>query len=423
MISVPDMQVVGDVYRLWWNEELVGIDVARVSEHRDGLHAEITIRSERVEKSGLIHQARFNLASTQARSTLAKTLSGRMAEVDWAGMLEQLCFKVTERYRKGEPLIDLREVSLTNRPRWLLEPFLEYGGPTVLFADGGAGKSMFALGIAVSVASGFPIVTDNGPQKVSRVWYMDWEASPEDHRERIGAIAKGYCIEIPDLEPIYYTREAGSLMERAPEARTKIAELGVGLVVIDSAAAARGGEPESADTTIKLFNACRLLECPVLIVDHVVKNADKPSDKPFGSVYTHNMSRLMWRLTRGEDDEETGIALTNTKSNNGRLHPKRGYRMHYETEDGRLELVGWQREEMSNLPGLRGEMSRRDAIREVLVANGRAMTVPDIRACLEADGVKVSNDTVHMTLKRSAGSLFQRVGFGRNTSWGLAAHG
>lgn len=426
----PEFEVIGDQYRFHWADVEITAQLVRLEDRRGDLSGEITLKSYRPEYEGLLHQAKFNLSSTTARKTLAKALQERVEAVDWMSLLEQVCFLSLERYRKGEPLIDLREVQVQERARWLLEPFLDYGGPTVLYADGGTGKSMFGLAVAVSVASGERLVTDKGPDRPQPVWYMDWEASKYDHAERLKAIYRGWTIDPEQTHPIYYTRETSSLHERAGEARTQIADLRIGLVVVDSAAAARGGEPESAEVTLRMFNACRMLNCPVLIIDHITKSQEGKQDKPFGSVYTHNMSRLMWKMERGNHSEEPGeldtILLTNTKANNGPLKGRLAFKIHFDMDPAdasRLLLVGYQRTDHRGEESLIGSLSHRDKI-AIVLRDGDRKTA-EICADLWERGVKVANDTVKSTLfkeqsRRRGEPLWKRVsGMGKDSVWSL----
>src|SRR5207302_780505 len=74
-------------------------------------------------------------------------------------------------------------------------------------------------------------------------------------------------------------------------------------VVIDSWGAARVGEAESSDLTIRAFHAARSLAVPWMAIDHLPKNAHDKS-KPFGSVYTHNLAWLTWRAEAVPRDGE-----------------------------------------------------------------------------------------------------------------------
>src|SRR5690242_21742448 len=103
----PELNVQGDVYGLTWPCGIAAT-VERFSETRGELTAEVTITTTRPPRAGLLHSARFNIMSTAARTTLAKSLAQRDPDLDWAALLEGLCFKTRDRYREGDPSIDFR---------------------------------------------------------------------------------------------------------------------------------------------------------------------------------------------------------------------------------------------------------------------------------------------------------------------------
>ena len=338
-IGKPELEVVGDVFRFTWP---CGIEAEldRFSEHRDELTGELLIRSSRPPSPGLIHSARFNLMSTTARKTLAGALRDRDSDLDWPGLLEQLCFLARERYRKGDPSIDMRTYAPSGRARWLVEPFVEHGGPTVLFGDGEGGKSMMAIAIGVTCATGTPVLGelrgDHAP-----VLYLDYETDADTFHERLRAICAG--AEIPELPPFHYRRQVASLRDAAPAIRREIAKLGVGLVIVDSLGWACGDDPLAADVVIALFNTMRSFGVPVLGVDHIAKNATDQG-KAFGSVYKHNGPRLTWRVDKTQEEGASSfvVALVNTKRNNGRRVPRRGHRISCVSTDVDERLIAVQ---------------------------------------------------------------------------------
>ncbi len=333
-VAAPAMTVVGGIYHFEW---ALGItcDLERFSEHRDELTAEVTIHSSRPPRPGLIHSARLNLMSTQTRQRLEASCIKRDPEVDWQAILEQLCLLAVERYRHGDPALDMREYVSPMTEPWVVEPFIERAGATILFGDGGTGKSVTALAIGLSVACGFSVLgtlrADPGP-----IMYLDWETDAETFHNRLRAILNTAEVTVP----VYYRRQVASLPEAAPGIQREIGQLGCKLAIVDSLGAARGGEPESADVTIKTFNAARSFGIPWLGVDHVShQSRQNGSERPFGSTFTHNLARVTWSMEKAqrEGDDTIVVAMTNRKRNNGRIVPRRGYKIQFEnyaTEDG-----------------------------------------------------------------------------------------
>ncbi len=166
----------------------------------------------------------------------------------------------------------------------------------------------------------------------------------ETTAERLQAVRWGAEAAKMD-QRVHYRRQVASLETSVRELRRQIADLGIGLVIVDSLGAARGGEPESADLTIRTFNALRSLEVPALCLDHVTKAAGNDASKSFGSVYSHNLARLSWSMDKSQQEgQDPTIVLVNRKRNNGRLLPRMAFRVRVEQdEDESLTAVCYQR--------------------------------------------------------------------------------
>jgi hypothetical protein len=356
-----DFKVIGDVYRFEWGTGIEA-ELERFSEHRDDLSAEVTFHSTRQPHPGMLHSARLNLMSTQTRTSLVKTLSLREPDLDWGGMVEAMCFRAREQYRGGDPSIDMREYQRTVSSRWLVEPFVELGGPTILFADGGTGKSLTALSIAVTASCTASVIGRLHGEPVP-VLFLDYETDADTFDERLAALVRGAGAR--ERPPIFYRRMTASLPEAAATIRREITKLGVGFVVVDSLGAARAGEPESADMTIRLFNAGRSLGVPWLGVDHVTKASGNDSTRPFGSTYTHNLARLTWGADKAQEEGENTIvlALRNHKRNNGRFLPRTGFRIDFQNTDiDELLTVQFRSTDLTDVPGLAEKMPLRTRI-------------------------------------------------------------
>ena len=423
-MKAPLRTFLGDTYKFRWADEQVDLLMERLHESKSGdLTAEIEVRCSRDVPNALMHHARLNLISTRSRADVIKALANRVPEheIDWSAAIEYVCHLAIKQWREGDPIIDLRLVQPREGTRFLLDPYVEHAGATVLFADGGVGKSMFGLSIGAAIASGRQIV-GAAPEQPCPVLYLDWESDPETHADRLRAICDGAGIDVSDT-PIFYRRQSASLAEAAPHIRRVVAEQLIGFVIVDSLGAARGGEPESADSTIRLFNAARTLGVPWLGIDHVTKNGGDGQPKPFGSVYTHNLARLTWGMEKVEDfgNGHVIVALTNHKTNNGRPLGRRGYDIEFrEDANGRPQMVRYQSKDTREIPQLFGRMKQPQQIAEVLRANRKAMFVDDIQRALEADGVVIKAEQIRVLLNQNKGMF---VGMAENgkTKWGLLA--
>ncbi len=366
-IEVPTLTVVGDVYQFAWTETGVAMTMDRLAEAKDGIQSEITVALTLGERPGLLHYARLNLLSTQTRSALVKALMARAEGIDWAAALEQACLLAVTRYRTGEPVIDLRTVDLDNATRWRIRPFVEDAAATILFADGGTGKSLFGLALGVTQATGKPVLGQLVGEP-GAVLYLDWEADEVTHAERLDAICHGAQIK-DGIEAVLYRRMVASLKESISNVRRDIAQHQIKLVIVDSLGAAKGGEPEGADSSIALFTAARSFGCPWIGIDHITKAATSPTSgkgRPYGSTYTHNLARLTWSLEQADQQNDQGfsVALTNHKRNNGRLLPRQSFSVILENipETDRLRCVRFTSIDAKKDAGLAAKLPLKERI-------------------------------------------------------------
>lgn len=336
-----------------------------------------------------------------------------MPEVDWYAALEQVCAKAVRRWRQGEPMLDLACVEVPDELPYLLHPMVVEGASTVIFADGASGKSLLALALGVSVATGEEIVPGVIPQRMGPVIFWDWEWDAESHAERLQAICAGANIEVPK-GMIFYQPEMVSLLEAIPRMRKRVAETSAALVIVDSLGYARGGDANSQELTTRCFAALRTLSRPVIVTDHVASDG-KERDKSFGSIYTRNSARLMWRIdTQKEADKSDWYAgLVNTKANR-KYQKTRGLTIHTESDtDERLLAVRFESTDVREISGLSGALSLREHLVSILAANRRPMELSDLMACLEAEGKHFSQGVVSNCLSRNKKTFWNgRLGWG-----------
>lgn len=158
---------------------------------------------------------------------------------------------------------------------WVVTDVLVGGEATLLVADGGAGKSFFALALSLAVASGEPFLDRHVKQ--GRVIYCDEEGSPDlalQRLEQLGATD----AQKANLD---YLNFAGVDMVRHPEKLIEDAKLVQPvLVVIDShAKVTRVGEENSNNEMGKAWDdgflkLARETKAAVLVIHHTRKDGD-----------------------------------------------------------------------------------------------------------------------------------------------------
>jgi len=364
-LDKPQIEQVGNVYRFSWPGVRVEID--RITEHRDSLTGECTVYSELPGAEGLLHSSQLNLNSAVTRKSVAKALAEREDSIDWGGVLESVCFQCREMYRRGEPLIDLRTVK-RQAEQWVIYPYVEHGGPTVLVGESASGKSVMALWLALQVGLGAPLGPGRGFGKPVPAVYLDWETNQDTHNQRLLAIAAGMKIDPEALPPILYRRMNASLTASAQNLQQDVAEHHIGFVVIDSLGMAGDGPPEESQTIIGEFQAIRALKVPTLVIHHknkssAFKRTDR--DRVFGSVYAINAPRVIWDLSSNSDEETDDIrlAVVCLKTSNGRLLRRHGLVISFENDaEDELQAIRFQRCDLAEMPEHADKLSLKQRI-------------------------------------------------------------
>lgn len=419
-MNKPTLTQTADTMNFVWDDG-IEVELERFHDARGDITAEATIHSRIPPFPGLLHHARLNLMSTQARSALAKQLATRVKEelIDWPVLLEQLCYLAVDAYREGDPVIDLRDVDPWVKTRWLLYPYVEYGGPTVLYAEGGSGKSLIALWIGLQIALG--TTQAHGESQARPVLYLDYETSAEVHTERMNALYRGMGIDMAARAPFYYKRMTVNLPEAIQTIQKDIAAKQIGLVIIDSLGAAGSGAPEDASTAVPIYQALRKLPVPALCIHHKNKGKGDTSqagqrDRAFGSVYYLNYARLAWEMEAVQGDGVLTAGLVNVKCNNGRTLSKHALQITFTDvapDDDRLHSVVIEKHNLADVPELAHKLPVKERILRELKQG--AKTMPEIAEALSIDESALKPRLSELKHKGAVVNL-------PDHRWGLTAH-
>jgi hypothetical protein len=322
----------------------------------------------------------------------AKYLAGRARtrDVDWVALVEEFCQKVLHADRAGQPAVDLRTL-----PPPAAEDILQVEGfhlsrrhPTILFGDGGAAKSYLGLYLAGCLA-----------ERGIRVLYCDWELAPEDHRVRLERLFWD------GMPRILYARCDRPLVYEADRLRRIVREHDIEFSIYDSVGFACDGPPEAAEVAGRYFRAVRQIGGGSLHTAHISKG-DNSDQKPFGSVFWHNMARSTWyaQLVNSESNSDTlSLGLFNRKANLERLQAPIGFTVTF--SDSRTTF---RRADVADSPELAGQLSVRQRM-AALLRKG-AMTPDEI-----AQEINAKAETVNRTARRCK-NLFILLPGGK---WGL----
>ena len=266
---------------------------------------------------------------------------GIMPDFPWGLCLQQAVEQTLIGYRSGNPVTDLSiQPQHDDGENFLLEPFIANSGVTVLYGEGGLGKSLLALSLGLAVCSDHPLF-NVFPTRMGPVIYFDYEDDSVHHQRRLAALRKGAGIENTPY-PLHHKTLVAKVNQAQSEMRQAVARTGAVMAIVDSIGMGRGGDAISAEDTIRLFRALRSFEVPVLAIDHVAKQErSKDEPLPYGSIYTVNSARLLWAAmpTDASTSSIKRLNLYNTKANHVARHKPMGIEIQYVEPDRKLEAV------------------------------------------------------------------------------------
>jgi len=400
-----------------WMEQGLGIGFEQLREKPDGLHGELSVQTIDASggKNGHIHWARLNLSSTSARLALARFLATRVKRgaVDWHSLIEYACTATALKFREGTPAEGLSTVTTPPDKRYALYPMLPLGQTCVLYGDGGSGKSLLAMSIAIAMATQHPLPSGFRPMLSCSALYLDYETNKEEQASRLRLLSRGFGL--VDAPEVHYRQLVRPLADDLQSLREDMRRIRPGLLIVDSIAPACGGEPESAEVILRFMNTVREIgpSTTRLILSHISKSdMEKRRARPFGSSFTRNMARSCWEIRRSNEEEMDSltVGLFHDKSNEDRLHGARAITFGFEVED-RITMTT---SEIADSPDLAASSSLASRIRSALRSG--AKTLRDLAEELEAK--PKSLDTV-LRRMRDVMQIDRAEGRGGRSTWGL----
>lgn len=381
----------------------------RLTDVRGGVTAEVQLVLGATE---LIGGVDLGLKSDTGHTKLAQSLKAIAPTVPWKLLLQRACSLVLTQHRRGEPLQRLTQATPVEALSYALNPLVFRGKPTILFGDGGLGKSSLALLCAMLVSIGGSLA---GLRAVpGRALYLDYEDDADVHARRLQALIAGH----PELAAaeVAYLRCTEPLARMVAPLVRRLQEEGITFLVLDSLIAATGGDA-SAEATAKLFAALRVLNVSTLALGHVPKSQPEGIDRAtvYGSVFFKNLSRSVWELQKEQDlgSEQSILGLFHRKSNLSRLQLPLTLKV---TQDADGTLMQYEPIDMGEASALATALPLANRIRNLL-DDGTPRTAREIGEELGAP-----LPSVKATLSKHAGRKWQMLGgVGRETNWTVLA--
>lgn len=375
----------------------------RLVDARGGVTAEMTVMLELTE---LLAGVDIPLKSDTTQTKLASSLKALVPAIPWKLLLQRACSAVLKRHREGEPLRILTVDTPVEPLSFQLNPLVFKGKATVLFGDGGLGKSSLVLLAAMCVSTGESVAGISAVR--GTVLYLDYEDSYDVHVRRMQAIAA--CHPALARADVRYQACTEPLTNLTHALLRRIQSEGITFVVLDSLAAATGGD-SGAEAATKVFRAIRTLNVSALIIAHVPKALGEGQDPSiYGSVFHKNFARSTWELRKSQDvGEDTAIlALFNRKSNLSRLHHPIGLKV---TQNSNNTAMQYEPFDLGQSAELATALPLPSRIRNLL-EDGVPRSSKDI-----ADELGAGLPTIKAVLSKHKGYKWHMVGENREAKW------
>lgn len=325
MSRVSEFRAVGLGYVIEYPDITTSFHVDRLKVSGGAMQGDVMVKTSlpdaRTYAGGLLHYSRETLSSQSARRSLGKTLDEKVPSeksLDWFGMYDEFCTSVMLADRVGQPAEMVGNLPARTQERLLLDPLLPMGNGSILFGDGGLGKSIMALAIAISVQTGKTIIPGFRPTSTGPVLILNWETTKEDIDDRLKAICAGANIETPDM--VHMHGRGRPLAHQVESIARRADETGAVLVVVDSANKAIGtsGEGPIEDAVNRFTSSLDEIGRSSLCIDHVSKYTAEGNGagKPIGSTTKSNWARATWELRRSSKEASTShLTVYNRKVN------------------------------------------------------------------------------------------------------------
>lgn len=342
-------------------------------------------------------------------SDLAKRDEGKRNQAFWDSIINDVSNRTLSIYRTKIEIEEIWPDSEASTLEYLVYPVLPKSVPTIIFGEGGSGKSLVAslLALVVQVPKCGDELGLIVNEEQSPVLYLDWEFNRDELMWRWSALFKGFKLK---KMPIDYLECTAPLVDMASEIQEVIKSYDYEFIVIDSVLGAVGDNPNEAEPVQRLMNTIRSFKgVTALIIAHTSKDKSQKQKTPYGNVYYTNLSRSVWecksKKTAGESEMVT--ELHHRKTNRSQLELPIGLQWNF-TDD----MVSVNRCEVKNTKSS-GKATMESQIIELLKSKGKMK----VKVMAKELGKPDKAESVRVTLRKMEGK--GKVKHLPDKTWGL----
>lgn len=319
-----------------WPDYGITINVNRIQVHKsDGrVSGEILVQADNGEGLATIYPpTSYNFSADRTRKELANSLLRKNSKIPWRDMVDQLCYGVQERVRKGEPVVELSTAGKVAPPEYLLYPLIVRNYPNVIFGDPSAAKSTIAVICSQVILLPWK---DNpmglvAPNRSIKLLYLDWETDAATVQWQTILLQRG-LYDMPEMF-LPYRRCSAPLTRDIDQIKLHIADTKAELIIIDSLGLATGGELNETQPALNFFEALRSLNVTSLLLAHNAKDRDTKTRSIYGNQFFTAQARNIWEVRKEQEpgSSEMDIALFHRKPPPfSGLHSPLGFKLQFD---------------------------------------------------------------------------------------------
>lgn len=345
--------------------------------------------------------SRIVLTGPRSKADVVRAATSRVSEPDWYALVERACQRVRQAIEEGEPPVNLGTIDLPKQSPWLIEPLFRDSEHAMIYGRGGAAKSLISLSLLACLTHGaaylgFPIMQQY------RTLYLDYEDSWETHAMRLDRLANGLAMgPRPEILHKEGTAPLGAMV--GPLSKL-VAQEAVEVGVVDSAGAACGSDPESADAALSYYRALKALGLRASIT--IAHHSKVDDAMPFGSVFWWNSMRNIWLAkVAHETAGEMHLGLFHKKSNNGEIQQPIGLHVSFHED-----AISIEREDLRNIEDFTKHLSLRQRvialIQEYVKTERRGPSRDEI-----AEQLQITKHSLRTILSRMRSDLYESGGY------------
>jgi hypothetical protein len=359
--TVDDLELdeTAGLYTVRSNTHGVVLTFDQLHDQRGSYSAELTaMLGSRI----LLDAVKFSLQSDAAQVKHAASLNLSAASIPWKMLLQKSCALVIRQKRLGRPSVLISKDSTVTPLTYALNPLVFKKKATILYGDGGLGKSTLGLLCAMLVSTGQQLAGLSALK--GRALFLDWEDDEDVHIRRYHAIIAGH----PSLADarVDYQECDEPLPRMLHTLIRRIQADTITFVVVDSLLAANSGDA-SAEGVSKLFDVIHLLRVECLLLGHVPKALleGQQEQSVYGSVFNKNRARSTWEIKKQQEigDDSSILGLFNRKSNHSRTHPAIGLKV---TQNEHTTSIRYEPFDLSQAAELVAALPLQNQIRNLL---------------------------------------------------------